>query len=69
MVADSEIADTASDTYISPDQLATRLSTQEQLNEALAQLPPLHQAVLLMYCREGYSYKEIAQRRVCRSIK
>lgn len=64
VVVDSEIADTASETPSepAPDQLATRLSTQEQLNKALSKLPPLHQAVLLMYCREGYTYKEIAQR-------
>jgi RNA polymerase sigma-19 factor, ECF subfamily len=64
VVIDSEIADTVSENPgdLPKDQLATRLSTQEQLNKVLAKLPPLHQAVLLMYAREGYSYKEIAQR-------
>lgn len=64
VVVDSEIVDTVSENPSEPptDQLATRLSTQKQLNAALGKLPPLHQAVLLMYAREGYSYKEIAQR-------
>jgi len=64
VVVDSEVVDAVSEHPSEPvkDQLATRLSTQKQLNAALAKLPPLHQAVLLMYAREGYSYKEIAQR-------
>lgn len=64
VVVDSEIVDTVSEnpSDLPMDQVATRLSTQEQLNKALAKLPPLHQAVLLMYAREGYSYKEIAAR-------
>jgi RNA polymerase sigma factor (sigma-70 family) len=44
------------------DRLAERLSTQKQLNAALAQLPDLYRAVLLMHAREGFSYEEIAAR-------
>ena len=32
----------------------------KQLNEALAKLPPQHQAVLLLFYREGYKYEEIS---------
>jgi RNA polymerase sigma factor (sigma-70 family) len=41
--------------------LAQRLSTQKQLNAALAKLSPIHQTVLLMCYREEYSYAEIAK--------
>jgi RNA polymerase sigma factor (sigma-70 family) len=43
-------------------RLAEQLSTQKQLNTALAKLAPIHAAVLLMYYREGYTYEEIAER-------
>jgi RNA polymerase sigma factor (sigma-70 family) len=44
------------------DRLASQISTQNQLKTALAKLPPIHQAVLLMHAREGYKYDEIAKR-------
>jgi RNA polymerase sigma factor (sigma-70 family) len=64
VVIDSEVVETVSEnpTELLPDQIASRLSTQKQLNAALAKLPPLHQAVLLMFYREGYKYEEIAAR-------
>jgi len=65
VVIDSEVVETVAENpsdIPSSDQIATRLSTQRQLNTALAKLPPLHQAVLLMFYREGYKYEEIARR-------
>jgi RNA polymerase sigma-70 factor (ECF subfamily) len=64
VVIDSEMVDHVTENPSEPpsDQLATRLSTQRQLNAALAKLPPIHQAVLLMHAREGYRYDEIAER-------
>lgn len=64
VVIDSEVVETVSEnpSELPPDQIATRLSTQKQLNAAIAKLPPLHQAVLLMFYREGYRYDEIASR-------
>lgn len=44
------------------DRLASQISTQKQLSSALAKLPPIHQAVLLMHARDGYKYEEIAAR-------
>ena len=43
-----------------PDELAERLSTQRQLEQALARLPPTHQAVLLLHKRDGLSREEVA---------
>ena len=42
------------------DELAERLSTQQQLEHVLAQLPPLYQAVFVLRKRDGMSYPEIA---------
>jgi RNA polymerase sigma-70 factor (ECF subfamily) len=42
------------------DELAERLSSQDQLHAALAKLPALFQAVLLMHYGYGYSYEEIS---------
>jgi RNA polymerase sigma factor (sigma-70 family) len=44
-----------------PDNLAERLNLQQQLERALAQLPPMHAAVLLAHKRDGLSYEEVAQ--------
>ena len=43
-----------------PDVLAERLSMQRQLERALAELPPTHQAVFLLHKRDGHSHEEIA---------
>ena len=43
-----------------PDDLAERLNLQQQLERAIAQLPPLHAAVLLAHKRDGLSYEEVA---------
>ena len=40
--------------------LADQLDSQQQLRSALARLPPLHLAVLLLHKRDGYSYEEIS---------
>jgi RNA polymerase sigma factor (sigma-70 family) len=43
------------------DELTERLSTQQQLEHVLAQLPPLYQAVFVLRKRDGMSYPEIAR--------
>lgn len=45
---------------ILPDDLADRLNLQQQIDRALAQLPPTHAAVLLAHKRDGLSYEEVA---------
>jgi len=35
---------------------------QEEFERVLGQLPPVCQAVLIMQCRDGHSYKEIGER-------
>jgi RNA polymerase sigma factor (sigma-70 family) len=64
VVVDSEIVDQVTDNPSDQPscRLAEQLSTQRQLNAALAKLSSIHAAVLLMYYREGHSYEEIAQR-------
>jgi RNA polymerase sigma factor (sigma-70 family) len=64
VVVDSEMAESIGENLSehSSDHIPKRLSTQKQLNSALEQLPPLHQAVLLMFYRDGYKYEEIAAR-------
>jgi RNA polymerase sigma factor (sigma-70 family) len=59
---DSELVDFTVENPPSPvpDALAERLSSQNQMNAALAKLPPLYQAVLLMRYSYGYSYEEIS---------
>jgi RNA polymerase sigma-19 factor, ECF subfamily len=62
VVTDSDVVERVSENppELPTCELAQRLSTQKQLNTALAQLSPVHASVLLMYYREGYSYEEIA---------
>ena len=65
VVTDSEIVEQVAEfpsDVRAEDSLAKRLSTQRQLNAALAKLPELHQLVLLLYARDGHSYKEIARK-------
>jgi len=45
-----------------PDDLADRLNLQQQIDSALAQLPPTHAAVLLCHKRDGLSYSETAEK-------
>lgn len=45
---------------ISADDLADQLNLQQQLERALAQLPPTHAAVLLAHKHRGLSYEEVA---------
>lgn len=63
VVVDSEVVEEASANL--PDETrgdpAQRLSTEKQLNAALAKLSPIHQTVLVMRYREEYSYGEIAK--------
>ena len=64
IVVDSETLERVAETL--PESAdrdpAHRLSTETQLSAVLAQLKPIHAAVILMYYREGYSYEEMAQR-------
>lgn len=45
-----------------PDDLADRLNLQQQIDKAVAQLPPTHAAVLLAHKRDGMSYEEVAEK-------
>jgi RNA polymerase sigma-70 factor (ECF subfamily) len=45
-----------------PDDMADRLNLQQQIDRALAQLPPTHAAVLLCHKRDGLSYMETAKK-------
>lgn len=56
---DSDVLHQAADHHTGPDALAA-FELQQELEEALAQLPPTQRAVLLMQERDGYQYKEIA---------
>jgi RNA polymerase sigma-70 factor (ECF subfamily) len=62
LMFDSEAEQTWSESPASvlPDDLADRLNLQQQLDRALAQLPPTHAAVLLAHKRDGLSYEEVA---------
>ncbi|MGH8176116.1 MAG: RNA polymerase sigma factor [Steroidobacter sp.] len=44
-----------------PDDLAERLNLQQQLERAIAQLPPTQAAVLVLHKRDGLSYEEVAR--------
>ncbi len=45
-----------------PDDLAERLSIEQDLRYALSQLPPMQRAVLLLAKREGMTHEEIARK-------
>lgn len=45
-----------------PDDVAERLSLQQDLKRALAELPAMHRTVLLLVKRDGLSYEEAARR-------
>lgn len=61
---DSETVEEWSDqpSCVLPDDLAERLNLQQQLDKALALLPPTHAAVLLAHKRDGLSYEEVAEK-------
>jgi len=60
---DSELADDASAQQItSPeDELAERISLQQQLDRAIGELPPLHRAILVACKRDGHTSEEVAK--------
>jgi len=45
-----------------PDDMAERLSLQQDLKRALAELPVMHRVVLLLVKRDGFSYEEAARK-------
>jgi len=45
-----------------PDDLAERMSLQQDLNRAFAELPAMHRTVLLLVKHDGLSYEEVAKR-------
>jgi RNA polymerase sigma-70 factor (ECF subfamily) len=64
ITVDSDTVDEWSDqpSCVLPDDLADRLNLQQQIDKALAQLPPTHAAVLLCHKRDGLSYAETAKK-------
>jgi len=48
--------------YVLPDDMEDRLNLQQQIDKAMAQLPPTHAAVLLAHKRDGLSYEETAEK-------
>ncbi|MEJ0037798.1 MAG: sigma factor-like helix-turn-helix DNA-binding protein [Gammaproteobacteria bacterium] len=64
MTIDSELLDQMADEVIDlrPEETATRLLSEQELMDAVARLPPILQAALLLQKRDGYSYKEIARK-------
>jgi RNA polymerase sigma factor (sigma-70 family) len=61
---DSEATEEASEqlNQTLPDDMAERLSLQQDLKRALAKLPAMHRVVLLLVKRDGLSYAEAARR-------
>lgn len=62
VTVDSELAEEWYDMQIEPGDLAERLNLQQQIDRAMAQLPPTHAAVLLAHKRDGLSYEECADK-------
>jgi RNA polymerase sigma factor (sigma-70 family) len=44
------------------DRLEDFVSIQQQIEAALAKLPPMQAAVLVLHKRDGLSYEEVAQK-------
>ncbi len=61
---DSEVVEESAEqpAQVQADELAERLNVQQQLESALARLPRLQRAVLLLVKRDGWSHKEVANR-------
>lgn len=53
---------TDSPACVLPDDMADRLNLQQQIDKAIAQLPPTHASVLLAHKRDGLSYEECAEK-------
>jgi RNA polymerase sigma-19 factor, ECF subfamily len=47
-------------THVSQDEIADRLNVRAQLERALARLPDIHRALVLMCKRDGMTYEEAA---------
>jgi RNA polymerase sigma factor (sigma-70 family) len=45
-----------------PDRVTERVELREQLDAALATLPPLHREIVLLHDLEGWKHREIAER-------
>jgi RNA polymerase sigma-70 factor, ECF subfamily len=58
---DSEAAEAAAGSQAVNDDLADRLGFAQELEQALAHLPDMHKAVLLLAVRDGCSHREVAQ--------
>jgi RNA polymerase sigma-70 factor (ECF subfamily) len=52
--------DSAELSSVTADDLAEQLNLQQQLQRALARLPPTHAAVLIAHKHRGLSYEEVA---------
>ncbi len=61
VIFDSDMADSLSENMATSSRSADQVELQDWLNEALGQLPPTHQAVLLLVKRDGLSYDEAAE--------
>jgi RNA polymerase sigma factor (sigma-70 family) len=63
VTADSEELDRWSESAEAawPENPTDRLELAEQIERALAQLPPLQAAILVLFEQEGLTYREIAQ--------
>lgn len=61
---DSVVVEEAGDQLVHalPDDMAERLALEQDLKEALAQLPTMHRVVLLLVKRDGLSYEETVRR-------
>lgn len=64
IVTDSEVADEWCEqpACVVPDDKEERLNLQQQIDNAISQLPPTHAAVLLAHKRDGLSYEECAEK-------
>lgn len=45
-----------------PDELADNFYIRRQLERAIRQLPRIHRAVFLLHKRDGYTYREVAEK-------
>jgi len=60
---DSELAEDAGTEHITSaeDEMAERISLQQQLDRAIGELPPLHRAILVACKRDGHTSEEVAK--------
>lgn len=64
VVTDSDAVEEAGEVgkWVDPDDIWQKMDMEKRLREVLASLPETHAAIVILFCRDGMSYVEVAER-------